>query len=107
MRRASQESILNLAVGESAPDEDEQNSVAARMAPKWPKAVNRARRSRRATSRTRCSPIDVLLRRCVRGTADGNVFPSVGRLPSTASADGQNPSLFGGFLGTTQPSDFP
>src|SRR5262249_4681438 len=34
-------------------------------------------------------------------------MPSVGRLPSTASADVGSPSLFGGFFGTMQPSDFP
>ena len=37
----------------------------------------------------------------------GIVFPSVDRLPSTASADGSAPSLFGGFSGTTRSSDFP
>ena len=43
----------------------------------------------------------------VRAAASGNVFPSVDRLPSTASADGSSPSLFGGFPGSTRPSDFP
>ena len=58
-------------------------------------------------SRTHCSPIVAPIRHCVRGAADDKVFPLVGRLPSTASADGLSPSLFGGFLGTMQPSDFP
>jgi hypothetical protein len=35
------------------------------------------------------------------------MFPSVDRLPSTSSANGSSPSLFGGFSGTTRPSDFP
>ena len=69
--------------------------------------MNRARRSRRATSRTRSRAINASSRLCVRDAAVCIVFPSVGRLPSTASAVGSDPSLFGGFFGTTRPSDFP
>ena len=60
-----------------------------------------------ATSRTPRRPIDEVLRLCVRAPAVCSVFPLVGPLPSTASADGSGPSLFGGFSGTMGPSDFP
>jgi hypothetical protein len=69
--------------------------------------VNRARRSRRATSRTRSRAINASSRLCVRVAAACIVFPSVDRLPSTTSADGSSPSLFGGFPGNMRPSDFP
>ena len=46
-------------------------------------------------------------RLCVRDAASGSVFPSVGRLPSTASADGSVPVVVRRLLGTTRPSDFP
>ena len=71
------------------------------------KAVNRAPLSFLATFCTRCSPGDTLFRPCVRGVAICSVFPLVGRLPSTTSAVRYPPPLFGGFRGTTQPSDFP
>jgi hypothetical protein len=48
-----------------------------------------------------------VLRLCVRATEVLSVFPLVGPLSSTASADGMGPSLFGGFYGTMGPSDFP
>jgi len=69
--------------------------------------VNRAFRSLFAASRTPSRPIDVALRLCVRTTAAWAVFPLVGPLPSTASARGMNPRLFGCFFGTMGPSDFP
>ena len=58
-------------------------------------------------SRTPRRLIDVVLRLCVRATAACEVFPLVGPLPSTASADEVAPSLFGSFSGTMGPSDFP
>ena len=48
-----------------------------------------------------------MLRLCVRAPAVCEVFPLVGPLSSTASADELAPSLFGGFSGTMGPSDFP
>src|SRR5262249_50966203 len=61
------------------------------------KAVNRARLSWRAAIRTRYRPHDALVSLSVEGAGACTVFPSAGRLPSTASA-GFVP-LFGGFFG--------
>jgi len=69
--------------------------------------VNCAFRSFIAASRTPWRPIDAVPRLCVRATAVSPVFPLVGPLPSTASADESAPSLFGSFSGTMGPSDFP
>ena len=69
------------------------------------RAVNRTCLSCRATSCTRARSVEARPRLCVRLAASLAVFPVVSRLPSTASADLQ--SLFGGFPGTTQLSDFP
>ncbi len=68
--------------------------------------MNRAFRSFCAASRTPWSPIDAVLRLCVRATAISPAFPLVGPLPSTASADDKGSSLFGSFSGTMGPSDF-
>jgi hypothetical protein len=89
------------------------------------RAVNRARLSLRATSRTRSNPADTPARLCVRGVVGWAVFPSVGRLPP--SVDGPSwgraiaalnrsysdqklspwPPSFAGCSGTTRPSDSP
>jgi hypothetical protein len=59
------------------------------------------------TSRTPRRRINAVFRLCVRATAVCEMFPLVGLLPSTASADVSGPSLFGRFVGTMGPSDFP
>ncbi len=51
------------------------------------RALNRTCGRLRAASRTPCTPIDTLVRPCVRGVAVCKMFLSVGRLPSTASED--------------------
>jgi hypothetical protein len=68
--------------------------------------VNCAVLSLVATSRTPRSPIDMVLRLCVRAMAVSSAFPLVGPLSSTASAHGASPRLFGSFSGTMGPSDF-
>ena len=73
----------------------------------WSRAVNLTLQCFCATSRTPHSPIDVVLRLCVRASVVCEVFPLVGPLPSSTSANGSGPSLFGGFSGTMGPSDFP
>ncbi|VXC34665.1 conserved hypothetical protein [Pseudomonas sp. 8Z] len=65
--------------------------------------MNWARLSRRATSRTPSSPIDALVRLCVRGAGGSPAFPLATSLSSTISAA---LPLFDGFLGTTDVSDF-
>src|SRR5664279_1404125 len=61
----------------------------------------------RATARrTRSSPLDTPDPALRPERVGLSVFPSVGRLPSTASATART-ALFGGFAGTTHPSDFP
>jgi len=72
----------------------------------WSSAVNCVHLSFRATSRTPSRPRDSLPRLCVRSGVGCSMFSLVGRLPSMPSADGC-PSLFGHFVGTTQPSDSP
>ena len=59
----------------------------------------------RAACPTPASPIDTLFRLGVRGVAVSLMFPLVGPLPSTTSADLS--SLFARFIGTMGPSDSP
>ena len=58
----------------------------------------------RATSRTRSSSRDTPIPALCPGRVSPSVFPLAGPLSSPASADA---ALFGGFAGTTGPSDFP
>src|SRR5664279_2470101 len=68
--------------------------------------MNRTSLSLRATSRTRSSPLGTPAPALRPGRVGLSVFPSAGRLPSTTSATARA-ALFGGFAGTTRPSDFP
>src|SRR5262249_26824875 len=56
-------------------------------------------------TRTQCRPHDAPVQLSVWGAGTCTEFPSIGRLPSTASA-GLAP-LFGGFSGSMRLSDFP
>src|SRR5271157_4725155 len=58
-----------------------------------------------STLRTPSGLNDMAIQLCVCATTVGEVFPLVGRLPSTISASIL--LLFDGFSGTMQPSDFP
>ena len=58
----------------------------------------------RATSRTRSSSRDTPIPALCPGRVSPSVFPLAGPLSSPASAAA---ALFGGFAGTTGPSDFP
>ena len=67
--------------------------------------MNRASLSFRATRRTRPSPLGAPCPALGPGRVALAAFPLAGRLPSTASA-APPWALFGGFAGTTRPSDF-
>lgn len=68
--------------------------------------MNRASLSFRATWRTRSSSLDALNPALSPGRVLPVAFPSAGPLPSTTSATA-SAALFGGFAGTTEPSEFP
>ena len=60
-----------------------------------------------ALSRTRASSLGAAwFRRCVRSAFRSSTLPSAGPRPSTTSA-ATEVALFGGFVGTMVPSDFP
>jgi len=68
--------------------------------------VNRTSLSFRAAWRTRSSSLDTLTPALRPGRVSLAAFPSAGRLSSTTPATA-DAALFGGFSGTTRPSDFP
>ena len=69
--------------------------------------MNRTSLSSRATWRTRSRSLDTPIPALRPGRVSLAAFPLAGPLPSTTSAPAITAGLFGSFVGTTGPSDFP